>query len=74
MCGIFGHVAKKEQEVAVKAYFALRDLEYRGYDSWGIAAPIAKEFTLLRAVGKISEKAESDFSGIVGKMAIGHSR
>lgn len=74
MCGIFGYVGKKEQEVAVKAYFALRDLEYRGYDSWGIAAPIGKEFKLLRAVGKISEKSEGDFSDIIGKMSIGHSR
>ncbi len=74
MCGIFGYVGKREEEVAVKAYFALRDLEYRGYDSWGIAAPMKGELKLLRAVGKISEKSESDFSGIVGKMSIGHSR
>lgn len=74
MCGIFGYVGKKEQEVAIKAYFALRELEYRGYDSWGIAARAGKELTLLRSVGKISEKRETDFSGIVGKMSIGHSR
>ena len=74
MCGIFGYVGKKDGAVAVKAYFGLRELEYRGYDSWGIAAPNGKALTLLRSVGKISEMTENDFSGIVGKMSIGHSR
>lgn len=74
MCGIFGYITKKDEEVAEKAYLALRDLEYRGYDSWGIAAQVGKEMKLLRSVGKISDKQKQDFAHIVGKMSIGHSR
>jgi len=37
MCGIFGYVGNKKNapEIVLKG---LRSLEYRGYDSWGIAA------------------------------------
>ena len=74
MCGIFGYVGKKEEDVAGRAYLGLRDLEYRGYDSWGIVTQKNKEFKLVRAVGKISDKAASDFKDIRGTMALGHSR
>ena len=74
MCGIFGYVGKKEEEVAARAYHGLRELEYRGYDSWGIVAQKAKEFHLVRAVGKISDKSAADFKDIRGTMALGHSR
>ncbi len=74
MCGIFGFIGGKESEVGKKAYLALCDLEYRGYDSWGIAT-IGKEGILLeRAVGKISDRRSSDFAPMKGRMAIGHSR
>ena len=37
MCGIFGYVGKKSN-AREKVISGLKNLEYRGYDSWGIAA------------------------------------
>ncbi len=53
---------------------ALCELEYRGYDSWGIAAQTDEGMFATKAVGKISLAEKSDLKGIMGKMAIGHSR
>src|SRR5258706_504553 len=74
MCGIFGYIGENEREVAVMTHGALRDLEYRGYDSWGIAAMTPQGVFEKKAVGKISDTSASEFKGVVGTMAIGHSR
>jgi len=74
MCGIFGYVGTEDSDVALMTYWALRDLEYRGYDSWGIAAATAQGLYIRKAVGKISDANEKEFRGISGKIAIGHSR
>lgn len=74
MCGIFGYVGTRSGDVALMTHRALRDLEYRGYDSWGIAAMTPEGVYLRKSVGKISETNEREFRGISGKMAMGHSR
>lgn len=74
MCGIYGVVGAKDGEVALLAHLALRDLEYRGYDSWGIAAFTSDGAFVKKAVGKISDARESELRGIRGRVAIGHSR
>lgn len=74
MCGIFGYIGANEKEVALMANKALRELEYRGYDSWGIAADTGNELFSLKAVGKISLAPQDALRGIRGKMSIGHSR
>lgn len=53
---------------------ALCELEYRGYDSWGIAAETDSGMFSVKAAGKISGAPLSDVKGLMGKMAIGHSR
>ncbi len=53
---------------------ALCELEYRGYDSWGIAAETSEGMFATKAVGKISLASKDELDGVVGKMAIGHSR
>ena len=74
MCGIFAYVGTRPADVALMTYWGLRDLEYRGYDSWGIST-IGKEGVYIKkAVGKISGVNEKDFRGIQGTMGIGHSR
>lgn len=76
MCGIFGYVGK-ETNVAMMSHRALCDLEYRGYDSWGIAAAPAlpgAPFFVRKAVGKVSGVSNDEFLGISGTMALGHSR
>lgn len=73
MCGIVGAVANRN--VAPILIEGLSRLEYRGYDSAGIAILAGDEIKRVRAVGRVSEmqaKAETErLSGVVG---IGHTR
>lgn len=53
MCGIIGYCSKKENAIDV-AIAGLKNLEYRGYDSAGIAATAKNnEIKLYKAKGKI---------------------
>ncbi|RKF20100.1 glutamine--fructose-6-phosphate transaminase (isomerizing) [Alginatibacterium sediminis] len=74
MCGIVGAVAQRDvSEILVEG---LRRLEYRGYDSAGIAVVNeANELTRIRRLGKVQELADAvaaqQFSGGTG---IAHTR
>ncbi|MDP3211246.1 glutamine--fructose-6-phosphate transaminase (isomerizing) [Methylotenera sp.] len=73
MCGIVGAVANRN--VVSTLIEGLSRLEYRGYDSAGVAVLNSAGIERVRAVGRVSamtEKAnESQLSGLVG---IGHTR
>jgi glucosamine--fructose-6-phosphate aminotransferase (isomerizing) len=73
MCGIVGAVANRN--VVSTLIEGLSRLEYRGYDSAGVAVLNDTGIARVRAVGRVSamtEKAnESKLSGLVG---IGHTR
>ncbi len=73
MCGIVGAVANRN--VVSTLIEGLSRLEYRGYDSAGVAVLNGAGIERVRAVGRVSamtEKAnESQLSGLVG---IGHTR
>lgn len=74
MCGIVGAVAKQEIESILLE--GLTRLEYRGYDSAGIAI-ISKENELqvCRRVGKVSELREAlKQNPMHGKIGISHTR
>ncbi|MDI9368141.1 MAG: glutamine--fructose-6-phosphate aminotransferase, partial [Thermotogota bacterium] len=52
MCGIVGMVGK---DLTIrKLVDALKKLEYRGYDSSGVAVNNGNELKVMKAVGKIS--------------------
>jgi len=74
MCGIIGYVGKKA--VTPILLEGLRRLEYRGYDSAGIAVLSGNELLVRKKKGKISEglarllKAEP----VTGHLGIGHTR
>lgn len=74
MCGIVGYLggSKDPKEVIING---LRKLEYRGYDSAGLAIWDGDHFKRLRASGKLKElellTSDVRFSGSVG---IGHTR
>jgi glucosamine--fructose-6-phosphate aminotransferase (isomerizing) len=73
MCGIVGFVGRGP--AAVPILDALRRLEYRGYDSAGIATLERGHLTRRRAVGKL-KNLESRISSepLVGRIGIGHTR
>lgn len=76
MCGIFGFVGCTPHP-ADEVVEGLRRLEYRGYDSWGIAAANEHEpLKVLKSVGKISRTTPADLAGICepALAAIGHTR
>lgn len=74
MCGIVGYVGKKPvKQILIDG---LRELEYRGYDSAGIAVLQNHQFSLFKAVGKLinlEEKAQG-FETNGFSVGIGHTR
>jgi glucosamine--fructose-6-phosphate aminotransferase (isomerizing) len=75
MCGIIGYVGKKEAMPVLLD--GLRRLEYRGYDSAGIAVLNQKKHTIksIKSVGKI-DKLEEKIGGskFFGNTGIAHTR
>ena len=73
MCGIVGYVGN-EQSAAI-IVDGLRRLEYRGYDSAGVAIHDGKGIEVVRAMGKLrsltAALAAKPLSGTVG---VGHTR
>lgn len=72
MCGIFGYIGKKHDAARV-ILEGLKRLEYRGYDSWGIAVVDSGKIITSKKVGAIGE------GGDVSKLpsvdiGIGHTR
>jgi glucosamine--fructose-6-phosphate aminotransferase (isomerizing) len=75
MCGIVGYVGKKEATPFLVS--GLRRLEYRGYDSAGVATlgTNGGAFQLNRAVGRIDRLAEQiERTPNSGTIGIGHTR
>ncbi|MEM1429365.1 MAG: glutamine--fructose-6-phosphate transaminase (isomerizing) [Pseudomonadota bacterium] len=73
MCGIVG--ALGEHEVAPMLVEALKRLEYRGYDSAGIATVQAGALGRRRAVGKLVNLSDLlVHEPLAGKSGIGHTR
>ena len=73
MCGIIGIIGKSD--VASILIDGLKRLEYRGYDSAGIATLVNGGIERRRAEGKITNlEALVDKNSIGGTMGIGHTR
>ncbi len=74
MCGIVGYIGK--QNAVRVGLGCLKQLEYRGYDSSGIAVLSArnKNFLLKKAVGKIANLEEAIPRDWEGNLAILHTR
>ncbi len=74
MCGIVGYIGVKPvKQILIDG---LRELEYRGYDSAGIAVLQNSNFSLFKAVGKLvnlEEKAKN-FESEGFSVGIGHTR
>jgi glutamine---fructose-6-phosphate transaminase (isomerizing) len=72
MCGIVGAVARRN--IVPVLIEGLRRLEYRGYDSAGVAV-INGSLKRLRSCGRVAQLARlADESGLEGNIGIGHTR
>jgi len=74
MCGIIGYIGKKE--AAPILFDSLKKLEYRGYDSVGIALINGDaEIVIKKGAGRIEAVNERmDFLTLKGSTGIGHTR
>ncbi len=73
MCGIIGYVGP--DEVVPVLLDGLRRLEYRGYDSAGMAVLGHDEIGILRAAGKLGNLEQKAYhEPLHGKVGIGHTR
>ena len=72
MCGIVGTVDSKN----LRSFLlnGLKSLEYRGYDSAGIATITDNNFNLYRCVGRVEELEKNVPSNLPGFTGIGHTR
>lgn len=82
MCGIFGYIGNRTNASKI-VFEGLKRLEYRGYDSWGIAlaqrARISnsedKKIVVEKHVGKIgSSTLNSELLTLKSNIALGHNR
>jgi glutamine---fructose-6-phosphate transaminase (isomerizing) len=73
MCGIVGYIGPRNATPVVLD--GLQRLEYRGYDSAGVAVLDNGEIKMRRDVGKLSNlRAKVDQDPVKGNIGIGHTR
>ena len=75
MCGIVGCILRTGSDIGRVLYQCLKRLEYRGYDSAGIAVISDGQLTIIKDKGKIDEiNSKYRFDNLAGKIGIGHTR
>lgn len=75
MCGIVGYLGREEATPFLLG--GLTNLEYRGYDSSGIAVYDGEKMVVERAVGRVGnlkDKLTEGAKTLVGKLGIAHTR
>jgi glucosamine--fructose-6-phosphate aminotransferase (isomerizing) len=72
MCGIIGY--KGREDAISIAFTGLKRLEYRGYDSWGVAALCGGELVVHKKIGKIPQSLPGELQSKKATVALYHSR
>ncbi|GAB2880610.1 glutamine--fructose-6-phosphate transaminase (isomerizing) [Microvirgula curvata] len=73
MCGVVGAVSHRD--IVPLLIDGLKRLEYRGYDSSGIAVNVGDEIRRVRRVGRVTEMETAVLAeGLHGSAGIGHTR
>ncbi|MEM2047350.1 MAG: hypothetical protein QXZ06_05675, partial [Candidatus Jordarchaeales archaeon] len=74
MCGVIG-IAHRSRPVAPLIVDSLKRLEYRGYDSVGVATLHNGTIFIGKDMGKIDEvDAKLNLKGLPGLIGVGHTR
>lgn len=75
MCGIVGYAGRKDQCSSV-LITGLEALEYRGYDSAGVAITCDHQIHIVKAKGKVShlKKRLNEQTSLIGTTGIAHTR
>ena len=73
MCGILGYVGSQNKGVSA-VLNGLEHLEYRGYDSAGIAFVSDGNINIIKEQGRIANLKNCVNSNIKSNLAIGHTR
>ena len=73
MCGIIGYIGKEKKAINVLLN-GLKSLEYRGYDSAGIAIATDNKINIIKSPGKIINLEEKIGTEKESNIGIGHTR
>jgi glucosamine--fructose-6-phosphate aminotransferase (isomerizing) len=73
MCGIFGYIGKRSDAKDI-VFSGLKDLEYRGYDSWGVAV-VSNDNNLITVKKRIDKIGDANVDDLPNSsLSIGHTR
>ena len=73
MCGIVGYIGPKEASTFL--IDGLSKLEYRGYDSAGIAVHDGNQITIEKTIGRLANlETKLEHNNLKGNIGIGHTR
>ena len=72
MCGIFGYAGDGANAAVLVE--GIKRLEYRGYDSWGLALACDDGIALLRRVGRIGTVDGTALDGLSCHAGVAHTR